>query len=316
MPRTLTGLLWGLIAGMTLLTTVGFASTGLALDPLSNPWLFALIAVLITVTWYYSTIRPDVRLKTVSETGTQILLVLLFGILLSYAAAAASRRFPYSDELLAQLDLALGFERRVYLDFFAGHSWLRRLTSVAYLTLLPQFLLVPAILFTANQISRVHVWLIAVAFALIVTSAISICTPSLTAFVYSDLKLLVPPGIYTPMPTIEALRAGTFGAIRLDNLEALISFPSFHTAGAILFVWALWPLNVLRWGGLVLNAALIAATPIDGAHYLVDVAGGAAVAGTALAVSLGLSRRVAVAEKTSASPACKPDSGARIVSER
>ena len=84
-------------------------------------------------------------------------------------------------------------------------------------------------------------------------------------------------------PTLEALRGGTLHAIQLDNLEGLITFPSFHTAAALMFIWALRTVPYVRWPAIVLNVALIAATPIDGAHYFIDLVGGAAVAFAALA---------------------------------
>ena len=62
----------------------------------------------------------------------------------------------------------------------------------------------------------------------------------------------------------------------------MISFPSFHTANGILFVWALWPFRLLRLPMLVLNFLLIASTPLAGAHYVVDLIGGAAVAFAAI----------------------------------
>ncbi len=291
MLRTPTRLVWCLVAVMAVITVVSFALTGLAVDVRSNPAAFALIGALLAMTWFYRRIRPDPRLQAASEVASQIFLLLLFGILLTYAAASTS--FPYRDNELARIDLAMGFDRRAYLDFFNNRPWLGRITSFAYMTLLPQFVIVPLALLADNRLPRVQSWLLAVGIALLATSAISVFTPSLTAFVYSDLKFHVPPGVYTPMPTIEALRAGTFHTVRLDRLEGLVSFPSFHTTGALLFVWALWPLRYLRWAGLALNTALIAATPINGAHYLIDLAGGAVVAILALAASRWLCRHFA-----------------------
>ena len=60
------------------------------------------------------------------------------------------------------------------------------------------------------------------------------------------------------------ITTGTFRSIPLDNLEGLITFPSFHTAGAIMFIWALRKVPYVRWPAIALNAALIASTPIDG----------------------------------------------------
>lgn len=65
-------------------------------------------------------------------------------------------------------------------------------------------------------------------------------------------------------------------------MEGLISFPSFHTANGILFVWALWPFRLLGLPMLVLNFLLIACTPLAGARYVVDLIGGAAVAFAAI----------------------------------
>jgi membrane-associated phospholipid phosphatase len=50
-------------------------------------------------------------------------------------------------------------------------------------------------------------------------------------------------------------------------------------------MWALWP--VRRIGGIAaaLNLLMIAATPVIGAHYLIDVAGGIAVAAASIWVT-------------------------------
>ena len=145
------------------------------------------------------------------------------------------------------------------------------------------------VLMIANQLSNLRRWMLAFGLALIMTSALSVFAPAVAAFVYLDLTPQVYANIsstvYTHVPTLEALRAGTFRSIPLDNLEGLITFPSFHTAGAIMFIWALRKVPYVRWPAIALNAALIAATPIDGAHYFIDLVGGAVVAFAAIAMS-------------------------------
>jgi membrane-associated phospholipid phosphatase len=73
-------------------------------------------------------------------------------------------------------------------------------------------------------------------------------------------------------------------------MDGLISFPSFHTANAILIVWTLWPIHLLRFVLLPLNLLLIASTPLCGAHYVIDIVGGAAVAFAAILVTSRLAR--------------------------
>jgi hypothetical protein len=79
--------------------------------------------------------------------------------------------------------------------------------------LLPQFALVPMVLMVAGQLARLRLWMIAFGLALIATSAISVFTPAVAAFVYLDLTPQVYANIastvYTHVPTLEALRAGT-----------------------------------------------------------------------------------------------------------
>ncbi len=301
MTHTRATLVWYMIALMALLTVASFALTGLSVDPLSNPATFALIVVLFAISWFYRSVRPNANLKVASEAAGQLLLILLFGILLTYAAA--STHIPYRDAAFARIDLALGFDRRAYLDFFASRPWLGTTVSLAYSTLLPQLLLVPLALFVTDRVPRLHTWMVAISIALIATAGISTFAPALTAYVYSDVHLHVPPGVYTLMPTMEDLRAGTFHTVRLNHLEGLVSFPSFHTVEALLFVWVLWPLRYLRWAALAVNTALIAATPIDGAHYAIDVAGGVPVAIAAVLASHWLCRRVSPAPEVGADEA-------------
>ena len=42
----------------------------------------------------------------------------------------------------------------------------------------------------------------------------------------------------------------------------------------ILFIWAAWPVRGLKWIALVLNIAMICATPLWGGHYFVDLVAG------------------------------------------
>ena len=56
-------------------------------------------------------------------------------------------------------------------------------------------------------------------------------------------------------------------------------------------VAALWPIARLRWPVLILNNAMLVATPIDGAHYLVDVLAGVVIAGGSLLAARALAMR-------------------------
>jgi len=70
--------------------------------------------------------------------------------------------------------------------------------------------------------------------------------------------------------------------------DLLISFPSFHTAGALMVTWTFrhkrWFLVPL----ILLNIGLISATFMMGAHYFVDTLGGVAL----FAASVWMYRRI------------------------
>ena len=81
--------IWWLVLAMAALAVASFALTGLHIDPFSKPALLAPFGLLAAIWWFYRNVRPDPRLRTLAECFAQILLLLLFGTLLSYAAAAA-----------------------------------------------------------------------------------------------------------------------------------------------------------------------------------------------------------------------------------
>src|SRR5262249_46475848 len=204
---------------------------------------------LLATSFFYRFRRPNPQLCAITEAAAQMLLILLFGILLTYAVMTAN--FAYRDAEFYAIDQALRLDRRAYLDFVNSRPLLAGLAGYAYLPLLPQFAVVPMVLMIANQLPRLQRWMLALGLALIATAAVSTFTPAVAAFVYLDLTPQVYANIsstvYTHVPTLEALRAGTFRSVPLDNLEGLITFPSFHTAGAIMFVWALHKVPYVRW---------------------------------------------------------------------
>lgn len=286
------GLVWKLIAAMAAITAASFIVCDLAVEPFSNPSLLGMLGGVLIAKEIFRRVRPDRRLHDLIEGAAQIVLILLFGILLTYAAMTTE--FPYRDSELYALDQIIGFDRGAYSRFFDRYPLLDDMIGISYLSFLPQFAFVPMILHVRAQGARAQRFLLATGLALLLTVTISVFVPAVDAYVYVDITPAVfskiSGTIYTQVPTLEALRAGTLDMIALDDLEGLITFPSFHTAGGLLFIWALWPLRYLRWPALALNTALIAATPTDGAHYFVDLIGGAIVAGLSIAGSWLLCR--------------------------
>lgn len=155
--------------------------------------------------------------------------------------------------------------------------------------MLPQMAIIPFVLIITGQIERFQRFIAAFGIALIATVAIFVFVPAVGAFVHVDLTpsqyATLPADSYTPARSLDALQSGLMKTIAINNLEGLIAFPSFHTAAAILYAWALWPVKVIRWPIIPYNAAIISTTPVSGSHYVIDVVAGVAVTLAAIAAS-------------------------------
>src|SRR5207245_9651285 len=93
---------------------------------------------------------------------------------------------------------------------------------------------------------------------------------------------------------IPQLRSHGLGEIHLESLQGVVCAPSFHAASGVLYIVAAWRAAPLRWPLLVINAAMLLATPVEGTHYLVDIIAGAAVAVASILLVRFLARRLAL----------------------
>jgi membrane-associated phospholipid phosphatase len=97
-----------------------------------------------------------------------------------------------------------------------------------------------------------------------------------------DAKIFTPGAYLMQLRDLPLIRDGSLRIIDFGALTGVVTFPSFHAAAAVLYLWAFWP---VRWIGpiaLLVNIAMLLATPICGGHYFVDVFAGIAVAAAAI----------------------------------
>jgi hypothetical protein len=107
--------------------------------------------------------------------------------------------------------------------------------------------------------------------------------PAVAMFAYlglqpQDYPNLHPAAAFVHLAHLAALRDGSMQVISLHDAQGIITFPSYHAALGVIFACSFWSHRWLRWPGVVVNALLIAATPIDGGHYFVDVIAGVIIA--------------------------------------
>jgi len=108
----------------------------------------------------------------------------------------------------------------------------------------------------------------------------------------SDYSAFGAAAYESQLVDLPAVRDGTLRALDLGALSGIVTFPSFHAASAVLYLWALWPVKWLRPVTLLANGTMLAATPIVGGHYFVDIFAGIAVAVGAIAAAGYICRRI------------------------
>ena len=146
---------------------------------------------------------------------------------------------------------------------------------------------IPVFLAAKRSYQRIEEFTFAFAVTLAVTTIIAALVPAIG--VYQEIGLdpgglkNISPGAYLDqLRDLPPTRAGLLRHLEVLGLSGIVTFPSFHAASAVLYAWALWAVRWMRPVALLANGAMLAATPLNGGHYFVDVIAGMAIAALAI----------------------------------
>lgn len=243
-----------------------------------------------------SPVRRDPQVMFCLGSTAQIVLITALMTPLTYVAGAAN--FPLQDANLLAIDRALGLDWRAYVEFVNDRPLLATWLSFGYTMIRWPIFLIPALLAGAYLFQRLQEFIFAFSIALIVTTAVSALVPAIGVFQQIGLDpasfVNIDPRPYLDqMRDLGPVRDGRLRELDLLNLAGIVTFPSFHACSAVLYAWALWPVRWMRPIALLANGAMLAATPVDGAHYFIDIFAGIAVAVLAIVAAQAMSRRLA-----------------------
>jgi membrane-associated phospholipid phosphatase len=202
-------------------------------------------------------------------------------LLVCYAAAAGGARLV--DRQLLSIDQWLGYDWEGYARYCSARPWLLQTYRYAYNSNLTQPALIGALLHLTRQEVRFEKFVLANVVAVLITALIFLFLPATTAWTVQGQEAYASH-LLPDLPITTNSWLGDLLQIRNGNgryifrLAGIVAFPSFHCVSAILNLWAIWRLRWLRVPFGLLNAVMLAATPIIGGHYLCDVLGGFAVA--------------------------------------
>jgi len=303
---------WLPIVAMGSFLAFGLPATGLSLEPVAYGITLAIAALLVATAYRHQLAKGEhADPKLVFSLGTIGQVILTCAIVGPLSYVAGKLNWPLQDEALLAIDRALGLDPEPIARYINDHPWLADLLARSYGLIKWPLLGVPVVLTLTARYVRLQVFMLAMSFALAVTIAISALVPAIGTYYGLQIPAAHFPEINTAvyagqLRDILALRDGSLHELRLFFLSGIVSFPSFHAASAVLYMWALWPVRYIGGIAAALNALMIAATPAIGAHYLIDVAGGIALAAASIWVTKFCVERLGRAAPASATPALSP----------
>lgn len=219
--------------------------------------------------------------------------VALMGATATYPLAADTH--GSIDPLLQEVDQWLHFDWLAWYQAVAAHRSLQVLGTAAYQSIFVTPVLILCHFAWADKRAEARGFLVSFWLAAMATLMLFRYLPAvgpLATLWHGPLPYIPESGLYEA-DLIPALRDHLVRDVDLGALRGLVSAPSFHTASAVLYIAAGWPIARLRWTVVALNAAMLLSTPIEGTHYLADMIAGAGVAVAAVAATGVLRRTLA-----------------------
>jgi hypothetical protein len=191
----------------------------------------------------------------------------LFAVV-SYLSMATGR--PLADDVLLAADRAIGFDWLFHYRWLVHHATVASVLQLAYNSLVLQglyFGLLFGIMGKRKDLREMF-WLVLVAGVL--TCAGAALFPALGTFRVFGIKAEF-------LPDMQELRSGHLH-FALAKLTGVVSFPSFHTAMALIYIYGFSRAGAIGWMIALVNIVMLPAIPFFGGHYLVDMFAGGAVA--------------------------------------
>jgi membrane-associated phospholipid phosphatase len=210
------------------------------------------------------------------------LLLLVLSVLAAFGAfIGVSANMPLVDEQLAWVDGALfGFSRSSIPRLATDWPELFGVLKIIYNTFSPQPLVLLGILFLTRHSDRAWRFLLSWSLALVICLAVAPLAPA-----YGT-----PPYTLRWIEVFEASRDGTLRLLDESVLTGIITFPSFHAAGAVLLGWGFAGIRYLRLPLLSLNVAVIVSAVMVGGHYIIDIVAGIGVGTVSIYIATKCSR--------------------------
>jgi membrane-associated phospholipid phosphatase len=239
------------------------------------------LVVYVLVLDVLSQFAPQTRIVEAARTLLYGALYLIITVLSGVLAAYAMQRFafPLRDQLFANIDVTLGLSWSDFAHWVDSRPAVQCFFHFAYDTIKLQIALPLVVLALTNRLDKLRIYLLAFTLAFILTIFVSALLPAAGPIIFVDrasFNILQFTGA-TPLDHLMRLREA--GPLVMTNSPGgIATFPSFHATVAVLTPLTLRSYRPIFVALLVLNAAMLAATVTEGAHYFIDVFAGSCMA--------------------------------------
>ncbi len=238
-------------------------------------------AAMVTIAVVYGRWRDAPRLaRAAAMTADLIGFALVLGTL-SYVAVAMNN--PSAASTIAAMDHFIGFNWMDYSPVLTSNfPMMERVLWLAYSSMVPQLGILVLLFAVLNRHEWMRILVNGFCLMALVAIFISWLLPAVDADVHFGTLVVAKneAGWSTPMVRVEHflnLRDRFLTQIPVMDSTGLVTFPSFHTMSGVLFAVCFAQFRWAKWPAVVLNGLLIAATPVEGGHYLSDVLAGLAL---------------------------------------
>lgn len=281
---------WALIAGLLMAVAALELRAPLPIAPATLAALLTACVALGGTAVFYRRVRRQENFAVICIGLMQVLLFSAIGAILSYLLAREGGALW--DARLESWDRALGFDWAAYIRLIDAHGWLVPPVRWAYASLVSQVIILVLALGFSNQLATLRRLLLAGMLSGTITILLSALFPAVGHYVHdgltvADFQHINPWAGYAHQADFNALRDGTMTVLRMDQMQGIITFPSYHAGLATVTLWGFWMSRMawLKWPGAAVALGTLFATPVDGGHYLVDVLAGMAAGAIAVALA-------------------------------
>jgi len=272
--------IWLILAVLAVICGIWLAAEHMSLDVSGIRVFFYIYGFFLALSLFYRFVRRDDTIYLFGQIATQWLTAAALLGVLSYVSARLN--LPLTDKTWIAVDHALGFDWRAYIAWIDHYPFLTFLSSAAYISSGPQMMAIVVVLFLYKKIAHMQRFLLAFLFTGVVTIFFAALFPAVAGYVHYNIDLSQYHNLHPIAARIHeapylAMRNHTTDVLTFP-MQGIITFPSFHSALAIVLIYASLPVRWLHAIAIPLNILVLFATPVDGGHWLIDVLGGVAIA--------------------------------------